>query len=137
MHHWITSTQSVTYHACHDLSPVLWLLLLRRQGADLCGKGDNGNPGRDKVPLETIEGATCGKVYLRDDSCLFNVSSFLDLYANNLKWLHSSSGKVLKVIISLGNLSFKSSISLYMVLTLATSTPETEEHIKLIDRLSE
>src|SRR5882672_11109564 len=63
------------------------------------GKGDNRNPGRDKVPLETIEGATRGKVYLRDDLCPFNVSSFLDLYAHNLKWLPSHSGKELKIII--------------------------------------
>src|SRR5882672_9306314 len=82
--HWITSTQSVTYHACHDLDLVLWLLLLWRQGEDHCGKEDNRNPGRDKVPINTIESATCGKVYLRDDLCPFNVSSFLDLYTQNL-----------------------------------------------------
>src|SRR5882672_8889224 len=70
----------------------------RDKGADQ-GKGDNRNPGRDKEPLETIEGATHGKVYLRDDSCPFNVSSFLDLYAQNLKWLCSYSGKELKIII--------------------------------------
>src|SRR5882672_9935137 len=68
------------------------------KGADQ-GKGDNRNPGGDKVPLETIEGATRGKVYLRDDSCPFNASSFLDLYTHNLKWLHSHSGKELKIII--------------------------------------
>jgi len=68
------------------------------KGADQ-GKGDNRNPGRDKEPLETIEGATCGKVYLRDDLCPFNVSSFLDLYTQNIKWLHSYSGKELKIII--------------------------------------
>src|SRR5882672_3269425 len=55
------------------------------KGADHCGKGDNRNPDGDKVPLETIEGATRGKVYLRDDSCPFNVSSFLDLYAHILE----------------------------------------------------
>src|SRR5882672_6522269 len=65
------------------------------------GKGDNRNPSRDKEPLETIEGATHGKVYLRDYSCPFNVSSFLDLYAHNLKWLRSHSGKELKIIILL------------------------------------
>src|SRR5882672_8243073 len=69
------------------------------KGADHCGKGDNRNPDRDKEPLETIEGATCGKVYLRDDSCPFDVSSFLDLYTHNLKWLCSYSGKELKIII--------------------------------------
>ena len=30
-------------HMHHDLGPVLWLLLLQRQGADHCGKGDNRN----------------------------------------------------------------------------------------------
>src|SRR5882672_2551447 len=70
----------------------------RDKGADQ-GKGDNRNPGRDKEPLETIEGATCGKVYLRDDLCPFNVSSFLDLYTHNIKWLCSHSGKELKIII--------------------------------------
>src|SRR5882672_6922185 len=82
--HQITSTQSVTYHAHHDLDLVLLLLLLWRKGADHCGKGDNRNTGRDKVPLKTIESATRGKVYLRDDSCPFSVSSFLDLYTQNL-----------------------------------------------------
>src|SRR5882672_4982675 len=41
------------------------------KGADHCGEGDNRNLAGDKVPLETIEGATCGKLYLRDDLCLF------------------------------------------------------------------
>src|SRR5882672_6435257 len=71
------------------------------KGADHCGKGDNRNPDGDKEPLKTMEGATHGKVYLRDDSCPFNVSSFLDLYAHNLKWLCSYSGKELKIIIFL------------------------------------
>src|SRR5882672_3049271 len=35
------------------------------KGADHCGKGDNRHPDGDKEPLETIEGATCGKVYLK------------------------------------------------------------------------
>ena len=41
--------------------------------------------------------------------CLFNVSSFLDLYAHNIKWLCSYSGKALKIIISHGHI-LKSSI---------------------------
>ena len=35
----------------------------------------------DKVPLGDKKGATGGKLYLRNDSAQFNVSSFLDLYA--------------------------------------------------------
>src|SRR5882672_10968505 len=65
------------------------------------GKGDNRNPSRDREPLETIEGATRGKVYLRNDLGPFNVSSFLDLYTQNLKRLRSYSGKELKIIIFL------------------------------------
>src|SRR5882672_9534726 len=33
MHHRIISMRMVIYHACHDLGPVLRLLLLRRQGS--------------------------------------------------------------------------------------------------------
>ena len=101
------------------------------------GKGDNRNPGRDKEPLETIEGTTCGKVYLRDDLCPFNVSSFLDLYAHNLKWLCSHSGKGTQDHHSLRSSSPYLPPLTYMVLILASSTPETREHIKLLDRLSE
>src|SRR5882672_7326908 len=94
MHHQIFSMQTVNYHTRHNLGSVL-----RDKEADHCGKGDNRNPDGDKEPLETIEGATHGKVYLRDDSCPLNVSSFLDLYAHNLKWLCLYSGKELKIII--------------------------------------
>src|SRR5882672_3759487 len=89
--------------------------------ADHCGEGDNRNLAGNKVPLKTIEGATCGKVYLRDDSCLGNVSSFLDLATQNIRRLCSYSGKETKITISLGSSYLPSLI--YTVLILASSTP--------------
>jgi len=77
-----------------------------------------------RLPLETIEGATHGKMYLRDDSCPFNVSSFLDLYTQNLRRLHSYSGKETKITISLRSSSSYLPSLIYMVLILASSTPE-------------
>src|SRR5882672_6717548 len=49
----MTSTRYCDFHYFGD------------KGADHCGKGDNRHPDRDKEPLETIEGATRGKVYLK------------------------------------------------------------------------
>jgi len=51
----------------HHLSPVLQFLSLWREGEDHCGRRENRNLGGDKVPLRKIRGATCGKVYLRDE----------------------------------------------------------------------
>src|SRR5882672_7050925 len=67
----------------------------------------------------------------------FNVSSFLDLYAQNLSGYTHILEKNSRSSSSLRSLSLKSSVSHYMVPTLASSAPETKEHIKLLDRLSE
>src|SRR5882672_2129302 len=107
------------------------------KGADHCGKGDNRNPDGDKEPLKTIEGATRGKVYLRDDLCPFNVSSFLDLYAHNLKVATLTFWKGTQDHHSLRSSSPYIPPLTYTVLILASSTPEAREHIKLLDRLSE